>query len=309
MKHIPVMPNEIIENLIKDKNGVYVDATSGLGGHSKLILDSINKDGKLILLEKDPILVEKLKEKFKNFDNVTIIAGSYVNLNSLLNLVEIEKIDGIFFDLGVSSYHIDTPERGFSFDNEGPLDMRFDQNQVITAFDVVNGYSFAQLVEIFSANDEPLATKIARKIIQTRESNPITTTKQLADLIVNVYAKYYNGKKFKKHPASKVFQAIRIEVNNELEELRIGLEESIKLLKSGGRLVVLTFHSGEDKIVKEFFKRESKDCICPPKQVLCTCNHKKTLKILTKKPITPTKEEIANNPRSRSAKLRVAEKI
>ncbi|ABP66531.1 S-adenosyl-methyltransferase MraW [Caldicellulosiruptor saccharolyticus DSM 8903] len=305
-EHIPVLLEESTSYLVTKPDGIYVDATFGLGGHSKKILEKLSSNGFLVAIDKDEEAIELGKEKFKKCNNIKIVHSPFSRLDEVLNFLKIDKIDGILFDLGVSSLQLDKPERGFSYNSDSFLDMRMDKTSKLTAYDVVNKYSEKELERIIREyGEERYAKKIAKEIVKRREQKPITTTKELNDLINSVVPRPKDGS----NPAKRTFQAIRIEVNGELEEIKVALEKSIRFLKSGGRICVISFHSLEDRIVKEFFKYHSLECICPKDIPVCVCGKKKELNILTKKPITPTKEEIERNKRSHSAKLRVAEKI
>lgn len=305
-KHIPVLLEESTSYLVTNPDGVYVDATFGLGGHSKRILEKLSDKGFLIAIDKDEEAIELGRKKFKGCENIKIVHSSFSRLEEVLSSLWIDKIDGILFDLGVSSLQLDKKDRGFSYNSDSFLDMRMDKTSKLTAYDVVNKYSEKELERIIREyGEERYAKKIAKEIVKRRQQRPITTTKELNDLINSVVPRPKDGS----NPAKRTFQAIRIEVNGELEEIKVGLEKSLKFLKSGGRICVISFHSLEDRIVKEFFKYHSLECICPKDIPVCVCGKKKELNILTKKPITPTKEEIEKNKRSHSAKLRVAEKI
>ena len=308
-KHIPVLLEEVISGLDIKPGGVYVDCTMGGGGHSSEILKSLDQHGKLIGFDKDDEAVATCREKFKDFDNVIVIKSDFKNAPTILKEKGLDgKIDGILIDLGVSSYQIDSAERGFSFLHNGRLDMRMDQTQELSAFDVVNFYSQSELLRIlYDYGEENNAKNIVRNIIKAREIKPIETTFQLKQIIEASFPKkmiYGKG-----GVSKQTFQAIRIEVNGELKGLEECLEEFIKLLNHGGRMAVISFHSLEDRIVKNVFKLSSTDCICPPKTPICICGHKASAKLITRKPITATQEELKQNSRSASAKLRVIEKI
>ena len=305
-KHIPVLVDEIIEGLNLTSNKIIVDATVGGGGHSKLITDKIT-GGTLICIDKDPVAIEHTKTKLQNAKQVKIefVHSDFVNITSVLDDLGIEKIDAILADLGVSSHQIDTAERGFSYMNDAPLDMRMDTTKTKTAHHVVNLYKPEQLLQIIrDYGEERYAKRIMEAIVTAR---PINTTLQLAEIIKSaVPGSYY---KTGGHPAKRTFQAIRIEVNNELEIIEKFIKDATSRLNKKGRIAIITFHSLEDRIVKQTFKLLSTDCICPPRTPICICKHRATLKTLTKKPIEPTPSELKNNPRSHSAKLRIAEKL
>jgi len=243
----------------------------------------------------------------KNKNKILFIHKNFAHLKEEVEENEITNVKLIFFDLGLSSPQVDESDRGFSFQKEGPLDMRFDKNQVLTAEMILNTFSERKLADIFyEYGEERMSRKYARII---KENLPIKTTTELAGLIASSAPPIKKGKKSKKHPATQVFQALRIAVNNELETLKIAIKDAINILQPGGRLVVISYHSLEDRIVKNIIRTESKECICPPEIPICQCNHKPQVKIITKKPITPEQEEIDENPRARSAKMRVAEKL
>ena len=288
--HIPVLLNEVLENLNIKEDAIYVDCTLGLGGHSKEILKRLSKKGILIGLEQDENALKIAKDNLSEYSNCYLFNTNFVNLPDVLKELKIEKITGgVLIDLGVSSLQFDTAERGFSFQNDGPLDMRMDKNSEVDAYYVVNKYRENELADvIFNYGEERLARKIARFIVENRLKKPINTTLELANIILRCYPK---GKWFKTHPATKTFQALRIEVNKELEVLDKFLCFIPELLGTQSRLSVISFHSLEDRIVKNSFKSREE------------------LRRLKKKPIIPTEDEIKNNPRSRSEKLRVAEKI
>jgi 16S rRNA (cytosine1402-N4)-methyltransferase len=312
MKHIPVMLSEVLKNFdFCSKNNekrFFIDATFGAGGHSFEILKKIN-NGKLFAFEKDEKSFSdgKNSDNFKNIDisNFELFNASYSEMDSYLIKNFENKIDGILFDLGVSSMQLDESERGFSFKNDGNLDMRFSKKQPFTAKDVVNKYSFEELKNIFyKYGEEKFSSKIARIICQYRENKEISTTQELANLVAkNIHSKE------KKHPATRIFQAIRIEVNDELKTVENGIRAGVKLLKKGGKIIVISFHSLEDRVVKNLFQEFASDCICPKNIPVCQCNKIKELNILTKKPIYPSEEEIQYNNRARSAIMRIAEKI
>ena len=302
--HVPVLLTECLEALDLQDGRIYVDATFGGGGHSKKILES-GKDIKLFGFDQDPdsieqskILTEKYPEKF------FMIKENFANIRTGLALERIKKVDGILFDLGVSSHQINDPARGFSFRGDGNLNMRMDQDSVLTAADIVNTYTFEELAKIFREfGEEKEAGRIANSIILERSKKEIKTTLQLSRIIENSII----SKKSIKAKA-RIFQALRIYINKEMEVLEIALNDSVKILNPGGRIVVIAYHSLEDRIVKNIFNYEAKSCICPPEFPICVCDKVSTLKIISRKPIVPTTIEIENNPRARSAKLRIAQK-
>jgi 16S rRNA (cytosine1402-N4)-methyltransferase len=302
--HKPVLTREVLEGLNVAPGKNYIDCTLGLGGHAQAILASSNPGGRLLGIDADPEAALIARDNLYEYsDNITIVNDNFNNLEEICDEYDFEDVDGILFDLGISSLQLDTPERGFSFQSDAELDMRFSPEQVLTAMDLVNilpEQKLAQLLEEYG--EEHRARRIARSIVVNR---PVNSTRQLAQLVEQVVG----GGRGHIHPATKTFLALRIVVNHELENLRSALEQSTKLLNKGGRLVVLSYHSLEDRIVKQFMKQESSQCICPPSTPVCICGHVPTLSLITKKVVTPSIEEIKINPRSRSAKLRVAEKV
>ncbi len=303
--HTPVMLNECIDGLNIKPNGIYVDCTTGLAGHSLEIAKKL-KGGKLICIDKDENALNFAKEKLEGY-NVIFVHSDFKDYASVLKNLNFEKVDGVLIDLGVSSYQIDTAERGFSYRFDGPLDMRMDQSKNFSAKDVVNTYSKEELYKILrDYGEEDFANAIANAIVKFRQTTEITTTKQLKDIVEGAIPKKFV---VKGGSSKKTFQAIRIEVNGELSGLDKCLLNIINSLNLGGRLCVLTFHSLEDRIVKNVFKTESTNCICDKNLPFCVCNHKASVKLINKKPIIATNKELANNKRSASAKLRVVEKI
>lgn len=301
--HTPVLYQEVIRLLAPKDAGRYVDGTLGAGGHAYGILEASSPRGQLIGFDRDPQALELAAVSLSPFgDRVRLVHASFASLLEVLRKEGWEQVNGILLDLGVSSMQLDTPQRGFSFQHDAPLDMRFDPAAPVMAAELVNTLSEDELTDLFYRyGEEPAARRIARAIIQSR---PIHTTGELARLIEKV-----KPRRGPIHPATQVFQALRIAVNRELEALEQVLPQAVQALASGGRLVVIAFHSLEDRIVKEFFRRESQDCICPPRQPVCTCHHRATLRVITPKPLTPAPQEIAQNPRARSARLRCAEKL
>ncbi len=303
MQHVPVLFNEVIDILDPISGGLYVDGTVGAGGHSRGILERSSPDGRLIGFDRDPGALALAAENLSEFSGrVELIQSSYHELLSHLNNRNWQSVDGILVDLGLSSMQLDQPDRGFSFRFDAPLDMRFDPNQTLKAADLVNELDREALTELIADyGEEKFARRIASAIIGRR---PIRTTLELAAVIENAVP----GPRTRIHPATRTFQALRIAVNQELEILEEFLPQALKILKTGGRLVVISFHSLEDRIVKEFFRRESKNCICPPEIPVCVCDHQAAVKELTRRPIRPEEHEVEGNPRARSAKLRAAEK-
>lgn len=305
-KHYTVMLNEAVDALNCENGKIYVDCTLGGGGHSGLILSKIQPDGRLISFDVDDDAINAATERLKDYKNLTIVKDSYTNIKKVLQNLGIEKITGgILLDLGASYHQLTKQERGFSFSKDAPLDMRFNQDSDFSAYDVVNSYSENELVRIFSEyGEERFSKRIAKKIVEVRQNKPLQTTLELANLIVNSTPKI----KQKIHPATRVFQAIRIEVNQELNNVKNILEDVMPLLSIGAIISVISFHSLEDRLVKNFFKKMASKCNCPPNKAICDCPPP-SLKIVTKKPVCASEEEIRENPPSRSAKLRVAERI
>ena len=304
--HISVMLNETVDGLAVKPNGVYVDGTTGGGGHSTEVLTRLAGSGKLFCFDRDPDAIETCKKKFEKHNNVTLINEKYSSLKSVLEGMGVEKIDGLMLDLGVSSHQLDTRERGFSYHGDAPLDMRMSQSG-ITAADIVNTYSAKELANIFFIYaDEKFSFKIANEIVKRREEKPITTTSQLADLVSDCYPN-----KFKRngHPARKVFQALRIAVNDEMGEVEKGIEDAFSMLNTGGRLSIITFHSIEDRLVKQKFASFTQGCTCPSDFPVCVCGKKPKAKLINRKPIVASDKELEQNLRSRSAKLRILEKL
>ena len=304
MTHQPVLYHQIIHALQPRDCGLYVDGTVGAGGHAWGILDASSPNGKLLGLDIDPQALELAHERLKQFgDRAILIRASYTDLESQLSQIGWDAVDGIVLDLGVSSMQLDTPERGFSFRAEAPLDMRFNPEGKTTAADFVNNLSEQALADIlYRYGEEQKSRQIARAIMAER---PIHTTTQL----VNVVLKVVGRSREKIHPATRTFQALRIATNRELEALEMILPIAVGALATGGRLAIISFHSLEDRMVKQYFRQESQDCLCPPKQPVCTCGHKARIREVTRRPIRPNETEVLQNPRARSACLRVAEKI
>ena len=306
--HKPVLLEETIEGLRIQPEGTYVDGTLGGGGHSCCILEKLNDQGRLIGIDQDGAAVAAAGERLERFKNVTIVRNNYCNIGQVLSDLGIQKVDGILLDLGVSSYQLDTPERGFSYMSDAPLDMRMDDRGAMTAADIVNTYSAKDLERIIRVyGEEKFAASIARHITAAREGGPIKTTGELVEIIkASIPQKFLRNIG---HPAKQTFQAIRIELNNELKVLTESLDTMIDLLTPGGRLAVITFHSLEDRIVKTAFKDAQDPCKCPKDLPACVCGLKSKGTVITKKPITASDEELAENPRAKSAKLRIFCKI
>lgn len=306
--HYSVLLHEAVDGLSIKPNGIYVDCTLGGGGHSLEILKRLDK-GRLIAVDQDTDAIAASKVRlFDYLDKVTFVHNNFSNISSALEELGIDKIDGAVIDLGVSSYQLDTPERGFSYMHDSPLDMRMDSGAKLCAKDVVNTYSESELKRIiFDYSEERFAGRIASKICAAREQKPIETTFELVDIIRSAIPA--KAREDGPHPAKRTFQAIRIEVNSELSVIAPTLDSLVNALDTGGRLSVITFHSLEDRIVKQSFGNYSKGCTCPPDFPVCVCNNKPKVKILTHKPILPSETELSENPRSRSAKLRIIEKL
>ena len=307
--HTSVLLNETIEGLKIKPDGIYVDGTLGGGGHSFEIAKRLNDNGRLIGIDQDEAAILAAGERLKDFgDKVIIVRSNYRNALSVLHDLGIEKIDGMMLDLGVSSYQLDTQERGFSYRYDAPLDMRMDLRQTLTAKDIVNGYSETELFHIIrDYGEDRFAKNIAKHIVMARAKKPIETTGELNEIIraaIPAKMRAEGG-----HPSKRTYQAIRIECNKELEVLKESLEELIGILNPGGRLCIITFHSLEDRIVKTAFKKAENPCTCPPSFPVCVCGKKRQGKVITGKPVLPCEEEMESNPRSKSAKLRIFEKI
>ncbi len=302
--HTPVLYQHVLAALLLRADGCYIDGTVGAAGHAHGILKSTAPDGYLLGLDRDPHALALAAERLSEFGaRVSLHQASFAEIDEVAHKLNWQNVDGILLDIGLSSMQLDDGSRGFSFRLEGPLDMRFDPTQSLTAEELVNTTSEQALTTIISKyGEEPRARTIARTIIAAR---PLESTSQLADVIKRTTKRSKRGI----HPATRTFQALRIAVNDELDALERGLEAAVRLLTPGGRIVVITFHSLEDRIVKQFFRHESQDCICPPETLECRCGHKAKLRVITKKPIRPDDEEIHRNPRSRSAKMRTAERI
>jgi 16S rRNA (cytosine1402-N4)-methyltransferase len=312
--HKPVLLKEVVAQLRPRSRGLYVDCTVGGGGHAREILRDSTPDGQLIGLDWDEEAIAASRERLSEFGaRVQLVRANFVELNRVLMNLGVTTVDGILFDLGVSSRQFDEPSRGFSFVREGALDMRMSRQPResrgeigASARDVLRTASMEELARIFRIyGEERRGRAIARGIVEEREHHTMETTTQLARLVERIVG----PKRGSMHPATRVFQALRIYVNNELENLKRGLEDAVNHLKSGARIAVVSFHSLEDRIVKQFFVRMSTGCVCPPELAVCACGGKEVLRIVTRKPMTPTEQEVRENPRARSAKLRVAEKI
>ncbi len=304
-KHTSVLLNECIENLNIKPDGIYVDGTLGGGGHSYEICKRLGEHGRLIGIDQDSAAIEAGTQRLEPFkDKVTIVRSNYFQIRQIMKDLNIEKVDGILLDLGVSSYQLDTVERGFTYREDTALDMRMDQRQTMTARDIVNDYSESDLYRIIrDYGEDKFAKNIAKHIVSARKAQPIETTGQLTEIIkaaIQMKFRVTGG-----HPAKRTFQAIRIELNRELEVLRESIDDMIDLLNEDGRLCIITFHSLEDRIVKTMFKKNENPCECPPSFPVCMCGKKSKGHLGTRKPILPSEEELLENSRSKSAKLRV----
>ena len=306
--HESVMKNEVLHYLNVHMEGVIVDGTLGDGGHTEFILKNTAPEIRVFAIDRDRSAIERARERLSPFqDRVTLAHGNLGDLKSLADQNGINRVAGLLMDLGVSSPQLDTPGRGFSIQHDGPLDMRMDPSQKTSAADLLEKLSDAELVAIIkNFSEERYSKRVVRAIRKEQAERPITTTGQLSRIVAKAVV---SPRHTRIHPATRTFQALRIAVNDELEQLKFALQDAIGLLSSTARMAVISFHSLEDRIVKTFFRDEQKGCSCPPKIPMCVCGRKQTLKILTRKPIVPSEEEVAQNPRSISAKLRVAERI
>lgn len=308
MKHNTVLLEESIESLNIIRDGIYVDCTLGGGGHSERILEKLEGTGRLIAIDQDIFAINKSKERLKIYQNVIFIKNNFSNLKFILKELGIDKVDGILLDLGVSSFQFDDRARGFSYWDEAVLDMRMDQEARIDAKFIINNYTLKELTRVFNDyGDEKNAYRFAKAIVRTREKSPLVTNKDLVDTIKATLSE--KEKRKPGHPARKIFQALRIEVNQELKVLEDVLPDIVECLNYEGRVAIITFHSIEDRIVKQFFKKMENPCECPSDFPVCTCGKLPLLKIISKKPIVPDTQELDVNSRARSSKLRVAEKI
>lgn len=307
--HRSVLLNECMDGLAIRPNGIYIDGTAGGGGHSAAIAERLQDGGRLVAIDQDATAVAVVTERLARFgDRATVVQSNFRELASVCEQLQIDGIDGLLLDLGVSSYQLDTPERGFSYSADAPLDMRMDKRKGLDAYQVVNTYSAEKLKKIlYEYGEERFAPAIASAIVREREKAPIETTAQLANLIK--YAMPPAAREHGHHPAKRSFQAIRIEVNGELDVIEPAIRDAVQLLKPGGRIAIITFHSLEDRIVKQTFADLAKGCECPKSLPICVCGKQPLLRVVTRKPILPSQSELEENPRSRSAKLRVAEKL
>ena len=302
--HIPVLLDEAIEGMRARPGGYFVDCTVGLGGHAAAILERIMPSGRLLGIDADPEAIHVSQDELSNYgEAVTLVNDSFVNLEAICKRYHFHPVDGVLFDLGVSSLQLDTAERGFSFHLDAHLNMRFDPRQGLTASDIVNTFSEQELARLIEKyGEERHSRRIARHIVQNR---PVATTLELARLVEQAL----RSKRARIHPATRTFMALRIAANSELQNLEPALKQAIDLLRPEGRLTVISYHSLEDRIVKQFMRRAASNCLCPPRTMMCRCGHVPTLKVISRKVIKPTSLEIESNPRSRSAKLRIAERL
>ncbi len=306
--HRSVLLGECIEGLDIDPDGIYVDGTAGGGGHSFEIASRLS-GGRLIAIDQDEAAIKAATERLAPLgERATVVRSNFCEIGRVCRELGIEAIDGLLLDLGVSSYQLDTPERGFSYSADAPLDMRMDKRKSLTAYDVVNGYPEQKIKKIlYEYGEERFSAAIASAIVRRREKSPIKTTAELSDIIK--YAMPPAAREGGHHPAKRSFQAIRIEVNSELDVIEPAIRDAVSMLKTGGRIAIITFHSLEDRIVKQTFADLAKGCICPRELPVCVCGRKPVMKQVNKKPILPSAVELEENPRSRSAKLRVAQKL
>ena len=306
--HVSVLLNECIEGLNIKENGIYVDGTLGGAGHSSEILKRLSNEGRLIGIDQDTDALRAAKERLKDYSNVTFVHSNFSNIENVLDNLNIDGVDGILMDLGVSSYQLDEGERGFSYMKDAPLDMRMNRENDFSAYNVVNEYSEEDLYRIIrDYGEEKFAKRIASFIVENRQEKNIETTLELVEIIKNAIPA--KARREGPHPAKRTFQAIRIEVNSELSILNKTIEDGVEKLNKGGRMAIITFHSLEDRIVKNKFRDLAVSCRCPKEFPVCVCGEKAKVKIISRKAIEPTKEEVEVNPRSRSAKLRVIEKL
>ncbi len=307
-KHISVLLNECIEGLKIKNDGIYVDCTLGGAGHSSVILQHLGENGRLIGIDQDKDALKAAGERLKDFNNATLVHSNFENLKNVLDNLEIDGVDGILIDLGVSSYQLDNAERGFSYMQDAPLDMRMNREEEFSAYEVINTYTAEQLFRIIKEyGEEKFAKRIADFIVKAREEKPIETTFELVEIIKSAIPA--KARREGPHPAKRTFQAIRIEVNRELAIISNTIKDGVEKLNKGGRMAIITFHSLEDRIVKKTYKDLTNPCTCPSSLPVCVCNNKPIVKIITRKPIEASEEELEYNPRSRSAKLRVIEKL
>jgi 16S rRNA (cytosine1402-N4)-methyltransferase len=307
--HLPVLSEEVVSCLITRPEGIYVDATLGMGGHTKSILDYTNSRSLVIGLDVDEEAISISRETLSRYNGHVIYRNSnFSDVDKVLDSLDIREVDGIIADLGMSSYQIESSERGFSFMREEPLDMRMDPRLRFTAYDLVNEMTMDEISRVLKMyGEEKWSRRIAKRIVETRKESPIKTSAELARVVSLAIPKKFHPARI--HPATKTFQALRIAVNNELENIREFIGKAVTRLRTGGRLVIISFHSLEDRLVKTSFLKMASPCVCPPDMPVCGCGRKRILKVVTRSPIIPGDEEIMNNPRARSAKMRVGERV
>ncbi|HWR19348.1 MAG TPA: 16S rRNA (cytosine(1402)-N(4))-methyltransferase RsmH [Clostridia bacterium] len=307
--HVPIMLEEVLELLRPTRGGVFVDGTLGGGGHAEAVLERLPKGSRLIGIDRDADAIAEATKRLQHFqDAFTALRGNFFQLKSLLNGLSIHQVSGILLDLGVSSHQLDEGKRGFSYNEDAPLDMRMDTSSPFRAYDVVNGYSFEELARVIREyGEERYASRVASSILREREKRALDSTTELADIIKNAIPAA--ARREGPHPARRTFQALRIAVNAELDGLRKAIDDAQELLEKDGVLAVISFHSLEDRIVKQAFRTYENPCVCDPRAPMCTCNKLPTARILTKKPLIANEVEVNRNPRSRSAKLRAIQKL
>ncbi len=305
IRHVPVLAHEAVGWLVWRNDGVYVDATLGEGGHAELVCQQLTGGGRLLGIDRDPAAHRVARNRLRAYQGrVHLFEAPFSKLGSLLDEAGLQAVSGVLFDLGVSSAQLDVPERGFSYQSSGPLDMRMGPDTRLTAGEIVNSWTGDELVRLFREfGEEPFARPIARAIVRARSHRAIRTTDELAEIIGRW------GRARREKTLARVFQALRIAVNRELEELESGLATALRYLEPGGRVVVIAYHSLEDRLVKEWVRREARDCICPPGIPVCRCGHRATMRPLTRRVVRPSSDETARNPRARSARMRVAERL
>jgi 16S rRNA (cytosine1402-N4)-methyltransferase len=311
VRHVPVMPDEVLDALDPRAGTAHVDATLGGGGHAERILETSSPDGRLLGLDADGAAIARVRERLASRfgDRLTLRQSNFRELATVAPQAGFGQVDGCLFDLGLSSFQLADDERGFGFRTGGPLDMRFDTGRGVSAADLLASLDQAELTALFGRyGEEPYSGRIARSIVETRRTAPVRTAEELAALVARVAPSRAPGRR-RVHPATRVFQALRIAVNEELEALEAGLAAAVDLLRPGGRLVVLSYHSLEDRIVKRFLQAERRGCTCPPEAPVCVCGRKPRLRLLTPKGLVPSAAEISANPRARSARLRAAERL
>lgn len=309
-KHVPVLLDEVMEMLNPQPGQTYIDCTLGGASYTSALARAVGKKGRVFAIDADEMAIKNAESIIKdnNFQNVILVHNNFKNLAEIAEEYDLDEVDGIVFDLGLSSAQLDDKSRGFSFQGDRPLDMAFGAGEVIGTQKIINSFSLSQLTKIFRELGEyPQAYRLAKEIIAARKIKTIESTKELVDIILKITPARFL--KAKIHPATRVFQALRLATNDEFSSLREALEATIDILRIGGKLAVVSFHSGEDRIVKHFLKQESIDCLCPPQAPVCVCGHRARFKIIIKKPLMAGEKELTVNPRSRSAKLRGAEKI